>query len=163
MDGASDVVLDSTYDEYMFVCTDIGPATDATNLSFQVNKVDDSGFDKAITSTYFVAYVEENGNSGTLGYGAGFDQAQGTGYQPLLDAAGNGSDESVSGILHIFTPSNTTFVTHFYSRFHTYHGSDIAVSAFTSGYVNITEQVDEIDFKFSSGNFDGVIQLYGIS
>ena len=28
VDGTSDVTLDSTYDEYMFVCTDIGPATD---------------------------------------------------------------------------------------------------------------------------------------
>ena len=36
IDGTSDVVFDSTYDEYMFVFTDIGPATDQTQFSFQV-------------------------------------------------------------------------------------------------------------------------------
>ena len=45
IDGASDVVFDSTYDEYMFVFTDIGPATDQTQFSFQVNATDDAGDD----------------------------------------------------------------------------------------------------------------------
>jgi len=162
-DGGSSVVFDNTYDEYMFVCTDIGPATGGTNFTFQFNAAGGSGFNETITSTYFVAYVEENGASGTFGYGSGFDQAQGTAYQPLLDAAGNGSDESVSGILSVYSPSSTTYVTNFLARFHTYHGSDLAVSAFTGGYVNATAAVDEIDFKFSSGNFDGVIQMFGIA
>ena len=34
---------------------------------------------------------------------------------------------------------------------------------YAGGYVNVTEHVDEIQFKMSSGNFDGVIQMYGIS
>ena len=43
VDGASSVVLDSTYDEYMFVFTDIGPATNSARFSFQVNATDDAG------------------------------------------------------------------------------------------------------------------------
>ena len=34
---------------------------------------------------------------------------------------------------------------------------------FTAGYVNVTGAIDEISFKMSSGNMDGVIQLYGIA
>ena len=34
---------------------------------------------------------------------------------------------------------------------------------YTAGYINDTTAIDEIQFKMSSGNFDGVIQLFGIS
>ena len=38
-----------------------------------------------------------------------------------------------------------------------------AQSDFIAGYINDTTAIDEIQFKMSSGNFDGVIQLFGIS
>jgi len=34
---------------------------------------------------------------------------------------------------------------------------------FIAGYFNVTAAIDGIQFKFDSGNFDGVIKLYGIS
>ena len=36
--------MTSTYDEYMFVCTDIAPATDDTEFGFQVNASSQSGY-----------------------------------------------------------------------------------------------------------------------
>ena len=81
MDGASGM-LDSTYDEYMFVFTDIGPATDdAYSLQFQVNATDDAGggYDTCvITSTLFscVSHDEADATSALLAYDGDFDQAQ---------------------------------------------------------------------------------------
>ena len=45
--GTASVVLDSTYDEYMFVFTDINPANDS--VSFQVDFLDAS--DNSLTKT----------------------------------------------------------------------------------------------------------------
>jgi hypothetical protein len=165
VDGAASVTLDSTYDEYMFVFTDIGPATDNVDFTWQVNATDDAGggYDTSlITSTAFHAYLSE-GNSEALEYIASADQAQAAGFQVINRALGNGADESCAGILHLFSPASTTYVKHFYSRSHGYYYADMAYSFFAAGYINDTTAIDEIQFKMSSGNFDGVIQMYGIA
>ena len=165
VDGTDDVVFDGTYDEYMFVYTDINPATDAT-FSFQVNATDDAGGDydtSLITSTYFRAYHEEDDDPAALGYAAGSDQAQSAGYQQLMYWMGSGADESGAGVLHLFNPSSTTYVKHFYSRCQVALSAARADDDFIAGYINDTTAIDEISFKMASGNFDGVIQLYGIA
>ena len=154
--------IDSTYDEYMFVCTDINPATDGQNFTVQFNAAAASGFNETITSTFFRAYHAEDDSATALQYEASRDQAQGTAYQPLTSTAGNGADESCAGIVHLFSPSNTTYVTHFYSRFTMNSSDSEAFDEYCAGYVNATAAVDEISFKFASGNMDGVIQMYGI-
>ena len=154
--------IDSTYDEYMFVFTDIGPATNDVDFHFQVNAAGGSGFNETITSTWFRAGHPENDSTTSFGYHTGSDQAQGTGYQKITNN-GNGSDESLAGILHLFAPSNTTYVKHFYARSSSYHADDAIVDGFLAGYINTTTAIDEISFKMSSGNFDGVIQMYGIA
>ena len=155
--------IDSTYDEYMFVCTDLNPATDDVTFGFQVNVDGESGYNELITSSTFVAHHNEGGGDPALTYLTGSDQAQGTSYQVIAAGGlGNGSDESAAGILHLFSPSNTTYVTHFYSRFQIQTNHEYSFDFFTSGYVNVTGAIDEISFKMSSGNMDGVIQMYGI-
>jgi hypothetical protein len=164
VDGASDVTLDSTYDEYMFVFTDIGPATDAVEFQFQVNATDDAGggYDTSlITSTSFRAYHSE-ANATDLSYQTAYDLAQSASFQTICADIGNGSDESCAGIMHLFSPS-TTYVKHFYSRFSTYNEGNAENELYTAGYINDTTAIDEIQFKMSSGNFDGVIQLFGIA
>ena len=153
--------IDSTYDEYMFVFTDINPAEDA-RIGVQFNVDGASGFNETITSTLFKAYSYESG-SAALAYEDGHDQAQGTALQGLTTSVGSGSDESCAGILHLFSPANTTYVKHFYSRVLQYASSDYAGDVFTAGYVNVTGAIDEVEFKMNSGNFDGVIQMYGIA
>ena len=38
-----------------------------------------------------------------------------------------------------------------------------AIHSFVAGYFNTTSAIDEIDFKFSSGNIDsGTIDMYGV-
>jgi hypothetical protein len=155
--------IDSTYDEYMFVFTDIGPATDTAHFAFQANAVGESDFDEYITSTYFYAYHAEDDGENSLTYNTNSDQAQGTAYQHLADYIGNGADESAAGVLHFFSPSSTTYVKHFYSRFNMYNANAQTADRYAAGYINTTSAIDEISFKMSSGNFDGVIQMYGIS
>jgi hypothetical protein len=166
VDGAASVTLDSTYDEYMFVFTDIGPATDSTVFSFQVNATDDAGggYDTSlITSTYFSSGHAEGDGSAGLQYETGKDLAQSASQQPLTNSIGNGADESCAGILHLFSPSSTTYVKHFYARMQTLEASDYCEETFIAGYINDTTAIDEIQFKMASGNFDGVIQMYGIA
>ena len=168
VDGTADVTFDSTYDEYMFVCTDINPATSAADFTFQVNATDDAGggYDTSqITSTFFRATLKEDGTNGAVDYMTSGDQANGTAFQIIADYLGAAADESCAGILHIFSPASTTYVKHFYSRFHLNDDSPTSFSDdnFCSGYINDTTAIDEIQFKMSSGNFDGVIKMYGIS
>jgi len=158
--------IDSTYDEYMFVFTDIGPATSATDFTFQCNNTNNDGLGITMTTTYFQAGHSEDDGSTFLSYQTGRDQAQAGGYQKLANHLGNGSDESCAGILHLFTPASTTYVHHFYSRFSEYYndGSDsYSMDTYVAGYFNNLYAIDEISFKMDSGNFDGVIQMYGIA
>ena len=157
--------IDSTYDEYMFVLTDINPVATQSNFGFQVNASGQSGFNETITSTAFGAYHRENGASTSLGYSTGNDQAQGTAYQGLMPNLGADTDESGACILHLFSPSNTTYVKHFYSTAAWCNDDDpnYAWQFYVAGYINTTTAIDEISFKHSSGNFDGVIQMFGIA
>ena len=153
--------IDSTYGEYIFRFYNINPATDAATLQFQVNVSGESGFNETMTTTDVHAYNSESSGNG-FQYYAGFDQAEGTAYQTLADDVGNGADESCAGELHLFNPSSTTYVKHFYSRASSYHWLSRAESYQIAGYINVTGAVDEISFKMDSGNFDGKIKMWGV-
>ena len=159
--------IDNTYDEYMFVFTDIGPATDNVQFSFQGSTDGGSNYNTTMTTTFFRTSHDEADTWSGLGYVDTSDQAQGTSYQQFGEGAppgiGNGSDESGVGILHLFSPSNTTYVKHFYARSTYYQFNDRSNQSFVAGYFNTTSAIDAISFKMASGNFDGVIQMYGIA
>ena len=164
VDGASDVVLDDTYKEYMFTFKDIHAETDSTHLSFQANVAGGSGYNETITSTMFRAQHAEDGTSGQLDYDDnGYDLNQETGFQKLNQNLGNGADESLAGYLHLFNPSSTTFAKHFISRTSAYQPSDRALDTYVAGYFNTTSAIDDIQFKMSDDAIDaGDICLYGI-
>jgi len=164
VNGASSVVLDSTYKEYIFLFNNIHPATDGANLQFQVSTNTGSSYGIAITSSYFYGQHAEDASEAALEYDGGQDLAQGTGFQTILGKeVGNGNDESASGFMHLFDPSNTTFVKHFISRGNCQDAGPMSRDAFAAGYVNTTSAVDAVQFKMSSGNIDsGIIKMYGI-
>ena len=155
--------IDSTYDEYVFYFVDINPATDTAGFQFQVNASGQTGYNETITSTYFYAGHDEADTNTFLSYEASLDLAQGTSYQPLASYLGNGADESLAGELHLFGPSSTSKVKHFYSTRNYHSAHNYTVNGFTAGYINTTSAIDEISFKMSSGNFDGQIHLFGVS
>jgi len=163
VDGASSVVLDSTYKEYLFTFKNIHPATDSTY--FQVNFRDGgTDYDATKTTTFFRAYHDEGDTSTALEYRTADDLAQGTGVQRLAGGVGNGNDENTAGYLHLFNPSSTTFVKHFIARTIQNEGSsDMAVDTYIAGYCNVTAAIDGVQFSMASGNIDaGDICLYGI-
>jgi len=163
VDGSSDVVLDSTYKEYLFTFNNMHPETDKVDFQFQVNAAGGADFNETITSTYFRAYHNENDSATAFGYYGSGDLAQGTGFQMLSDDWGNGNDESLSGYLRFFNPSSTTFVKHFEGRISQQHGDEIAWTGNMAGYINTTSAIDEVRFKASSDAIDaGDICLYGI-
>ena len=156
--------IDSTYKEYVFKFINMHPASDGIYLQFQGNVAGGSGFNETITSSNFIAYHFEDGSDQALSYNAGGDLAQGTGFQRLSQNVGNDADQCVSGFLHLFEPSSTTFVKHFVATTNTIADDNGPANSFVAGYFNTTSAIDEIQFKMSSGNIDsGVIKLYGVS
>ena len=155
--------ITSTYGEYIFKFYNINPATDGAFLQFQVNATDGADYnDSAITSSAFRAYHFENDGKADLDYDTGADQAQGTAFQQLCEDVGNGADESCAGELHLFNPASTTYVKHFISTVNSLQFEDRSYQHFVAGYINDTTAIDDIQFKFSSGNFDGTIKMWGV-
>jgi hypothetical protein len=155
--------INSTYKAYKFVFSNIHPATDGANFSFNLSTDSGSNYNVTKTSTHFQAYHLENGTeSGTL-YQTSVDLAQSTDFQALSNALGNDNDQSTSGTLTIFNPASTVYVKHFISTMNNTHSADYQTNYFIAGYGNTTSAVNAIQFKFSSGNIDaGTIYLYGI-
>ena len=161
--GTSSVVLDSTYPIYIFKFINVHGASNDTVFSFQANAAGASGENETITSTYFKAGQNEAGNYSVLSYSTGSDQAQGTGYQTISENMGNENDECGSGELILFNPSSTTYAKHFMVKHqHQQHASQ-SYQSYVTGYFNTTTAIDQIVFKFASGNIDsGTFKLYGI-
>ena len=124
VDGASDVVLDDTYKEYLFTFNTIHPENDDGSFSFQANAAGGSGYNETITSTYFRAYNREDGADETVSYTPTKDQEQGTSFQELAQGIGNDNDQCVSGEMMLFSPSNTTFVKHFHTVVSSSHNGE---------------------------------------
>jgi len=158
--------IDSTYKEYIFKYIDIHPSASG---HFQVNFRDgSSAYDATKTTTFFHPYHYENDSEAYLEYAGSSDLAQSTGAQRLFQGnIDTSNDSSVSGTLHLFNPSSTTFVKHFISRNNgvLHDGSNVASrSGFAAGYCNVTAAIDGVQFSMSSGNIDsGTIKMYGVS
>jgi hypothetical protein len=154
--------IDSTYKEYQFWFVDIHPRTDGANFQFNGSTDSGSNYNVTKTSTYFVAYHNEGDTGAVLSYDVNFDLAQSTAFQTISHEQGNGADENSGGSLQLFNPASTTYVKHFISRFSTLYYADYAFDNNLAGYFNTTSAINAVQFKMSSGNFDGTILMYGI-
>ena len=158
--------LDSTFQEYVFEFINIHPGTAETSLTFNMSADSGSNYNVTKTTTFFRAnHREDNGGTPSVEYRNSDDLAQSTNFQPLSAVNGAGNDESISGTLHLFNPSSTTFVKHFLGNTNAYQiNQDQTNHSYFSGYGNTTSAVDAVQFKMSSGNIDsGTIKLYGVS
>ena len=164
VDGTDDVVLDNTYSAYKFVYLNIHPETDNAYLEMQANAVGGSGYNETHTSTNFNSYHEEAGtDTADFGYDAATDSAQVTTGKNIADSIGNDNDQGVSGEMWLFNPSSTTFVTQFLGRSSVTLAHDYQMEEYYAGYFNTTAAIDEIQFRFNSGELQGgSIKLYGI-
>jgi len=167
VNGASSVVLDSTYPIYKFEFINMHPSAD--DAMFTVGFRDGStAYDATKTTTAFECFAKETagGGSTSLGYSSGSDLAQSTDFQSINTAngIGNGNDECLSGELFLFSPSSTTFVKHFMATCQYQHFENYSSNDRVGGYCNVTAAIDAVQFKMHSGNIDaGTIKLYGIA
>ena len=165
VNGASDVVLDSTYKEYMFIFNNMHPATNQAYFQFNLSADTGSNYNVTKTTTFFQAYNTEDGTDQGLSYQTARDIAQATGAQYLTRQIGNGNDDVGTGYLHLFNPSSTTFVKHFIAvSSNNYGGDTYYMNNYIAGYGNTTSAVDAVQFSMSSGNIDaGTVQLFGVN
>ena len=155
--------IDSTYSSYVFKCIDIHPQTDNVDFTFNFSSDGGSNYNVTKTTTAFDTYHFENDSATALEYLTLQDLAQSTSNQILIDAIGNGSDENNIGIINLYNPSSEIFVKHFTAIGNRYYYGDATAQHFVAGYCNTTSAVDAIKFQMSSGNFDGIIKMYGVS
>ena len=168
VDGASSVVLDDTYKEYMFTFNNIHPETEpagtGARFSFQGSTDSGSNYNTTITSTHFNAQHAESGSPAEINYQSDHDLAQSTSFQRLNENLGNDNDQCLSGYLHLFNPSSDVFVKHFIAVTNETKQNDRTQNCFVSGYFNTTSAIDAIQFKMETDNIDaGDICLYGIN
>ena len=159
--------IDSTYKEYIFYFVNIHGQTLREDFTFQCSTDGGSNYNTTITSTFFQVNHSEDDANANFGYLTSNDQAQGTGFQLIARDFSDDNDGSLSGFLHLFNPSSTTFVKHFMSTFNAMHESPSGYysnSDRTAGYFNTTSAINAVQFKATSGNIDsGDILLYGVN
>ena len=163
LDGSSGVTFDNSYKEYLFTFNNIHPATDGADLTFQVDTGTNTNYNQTMTTTVFRAEVNESGGDYKLIYDTSLDQAQGTAFQQIQHDIGSDNDQSASGEMRFFNPSSSVFVKHFTSRNQIYYKGDYSLDFYTAGYINTTTPLTRVQFKMTTGNYDGDICLYGIA
>ena len=156
--------ISATYDVYEFHCINMHPVTGNAQFSFQVSA---AGTFSAlqITSSAFNNYQGASKTADGPKIEDDKDQHNGTGDQSILSRrTGAENSESVSGILRLYAPSDTTYVKQFISHGHGYHHEDYSLAMHVAGYVNTASAITQIAFKFDTGNIEGgAIKMYGIA
>jgi hypothetical protein len=151
-------LIDSTYKEYIFSFENMHSTNDGANFTFQAG----ASYNTSITST---AFRSENSDSGSNNFGAAPANAQGngTGEQMMYHEMDNDNDSCVSGVLHLFNPSSTTYVKNWYSRVQGSKNSDTSMEVYTAGYLNTTSALTQVRFTIASGSIQsGTIKMYGV-
>ena len=165
--GSSSVVFDSTYPNYLFTYASVhGSAEQEIVIDFSDSAGSD--YDLLHQSTFFRAAHNEGDTDANLAYVTSRDMGN-SGSRPFLTVpVGTGADESGSGHLYVFNPSNTAFVTHFISEANIAVGDGTAAGSYSQhslvgGYVNTTAAITGIKFEMDGGTIDsGIFKMYGI-
>ena len=162
--GSNDVVLDGTYDTYLFKLINIHVSAQA---EFAVNfSTDGQSSAASKQTTTFNCYHQENGASTQFEYVAADDRANNVGDQQITAIdIGTQNDSGLCAEVFLFSPASTTFVKHFLvkSQYFSHQSTPYSNNVFTAGYVNTTSAVNSVRFLTSTGNFDATIKMYGIT
>lgn len=162
VDGTDSVVLDDTYDTYVFKFINIHPST-AAQLKCNFSVDGGSNYNVTKTTTSFVSQHAEDNSFANLAYQAVRDLAQSTSDMWISSSLLADNDGNFSGSMTLYNPSSTTFVKNFISRGNSMNTDPASVDDYFAGYGNTTSAINAVIFRMSSGNIDdGVIKLYGI-
>ena len=164
VDGSSDVVLDNTYKEYIFTFKNLHLSSNTGSIFFNGSIDGGSNYNVTKTTTNFEANRDEGNSANAFTYKTARDLAQSTSDQIISNEPGNDNDQCMSGYMHLFDPSSTTFVKHFILRQNSTYKADYTVDVHIGGFFNTTSAINAITFKPDSGTIDaGDICLYGVN
>ena len=152
--------IDSTYETYVFMLNNVVPASDGVQLLMRTSTDGGSSFDS--TSGDYDQRSASINNSGTF-ESTGSTSADAMGLNQGGSNLGSASGESVSSVVYLFQPSNSSlFTTMSYTGIAIYNDGS-ARTQFGSGGRMATESVDAVQFLMSSGNLEsGEINMYGV-
>ena len=155
--------IDSTYKEYIFKFINVLPASDGVKLKFNLSIDGGSNYNVTKTASNFYAGHLENDSATGFGFDSGLAQSTSDAFA-TVGAIGSAADEGCSGFLHLFDPSNTTFIKHFISKVTIYGSNPQSQITYGAGYGNTTSAVNAVRFNMESGNIaSGTVKLYGVS
>ena len=145
VNGTADVVLDSTYPVYVFQFVDLHFSATG-QLFFNASADTGSNYNVTKTSVSTSAYHAEDGSGSGYYYITSGDLSQSTAFQQVSGAIYTDNDSSMSGELHLFNPSSTTYVKHFISETQNYSDTNQTINAFIGGYFNTTSAINAIQY-----------------
>jgi len=155
--GTGGVIIDSTYDKYLFSC-DYKPAND--NVTPQLFISTDAG-SSFITANYVYAMDGMEAGGSTVTRQSGSDSQ----IELSPDTQGGASDEMMSINIYLSMPSRAS--TH---KLFTFVGTTMDAASNLTPYsgggacTGSTAAVDGVRFKFSAGNIEyGTFTLFGVS
>ena len=153
--------IDSTYKEYIVKWINVHPNSNDQQLT--VNFRDGStAYDATKQSAAFRIGHAEDDTSTEAGYQTVQDLANATSAQSI-HYTGNANEASSSGFLHLFDPSNTTYVKH-YIIVNAADRNGQCEQQYITGFFNVTAAIDGIQFVTNNSNIGaGTFILYGVS
>jgi hypothetical protein len=164
VNGVADVVLDTTYDVYVWTFSHIHGSI--INYSLQFNGSTDTGSNYNVSKTQFANRTWKcSGSSGAPTDDSGEALYQATTPAHMNNSLGIDADECCSGQMWLYNPGNTTFGKMYdCSTNNTHSGSTCLYKWIIGGEIETLSAVDAIQFSLNTGTMDaGVISMYGIS
>ena len=155
--GSSDVVFDSTYNAYLFILSDVHPATDGQ--PFELTFSTDAG-SSYLSSNYMFVHKGRNTNSSDLNHLSTSDSV----IDITSNNIGGAADETLSAQLWFHKPSDTN-AHKMVSITAAMMDNDGYVCTTVSAATNSgsTSAITGVRFKFGSGNIDrGNFSMFGV-
>lgn len=153
--------MDSTYDEYMFVCLNMFPSTGGPAFEFKGRTGGSFGTDK--TQTFFRAHQDASNNY-SLAWDNSYKLANSSGYAYLNYGSSGTASMSLCSTVKFYQPSNTVRCTQYIAETIWVHSSNYSHHSYVGGYFQTAAAITGAQFRFSSGNISaGTIILYGVS
>jgi len=153
--------IDSTYDSYLFEFINLHPQNDGRLFRVEFSSDGGSTYKNVNTSIYYAFHWESDAS-----WNVTRDDSLNTPVSTpanLIGAVGNDNDDSISGTLRIFDPSNSASSMSFISRIIAAHDQPKIDDNNVSGYVVDGGSINAVRFTFNTGNIDsGQIKMYGV-
>ena len=166
INGTSGVVLDTTYNNYLFSVHCFRASNDGSGIEVDFSTDGGSTYGTTKRSIFWRSSIAEDNSANAFnGYFDVPSLDDQTSAQRLTSGTGNDADESGSATFWLYEPGSTTFMKG-------YGGSGVETSSQTppnifsryyGGLVNTTSAINAVKFTCNSGNIvTGTFKLYGL-